>query len=181
MSSMLVVARTYAQAIFDIAVEQKNINKWKSVLDLFSEISLNRLVQSLFFRCLEPKRLSDIFIAICEDYQKKQVDTFSKNIIYIMAENNRLLLLPIVFKEFTYLCSIYVHTVEIEIISAWPLKYNQLKKITDIMAKRLSKTVNPVHKVDKDILAGVIIRIGDTVIDGSIRGRIFRLNHVLQS
>ncbi|URJ23939.1 F0F1 ATP synthase subunit delta [Blochmannia endosymbiont of Camponotus sp.] len=181
MSSIFVIARTYAQAIFDIAVEQKNISKWKVVLDLFSKISLNRLVRPLFFRCLEPKRLSDIFIAICEDYQKQQIDIFSKNIIYIMAENNRLLLLPIVFKEFTYLCSIHVHAVEIEIISAGPLKYSQLKKITDMMAKRLSKTVNPVHKVDKDILAGVIIRIGDTVIDGSIRGRIFRLNHILQS
>ncbi|URJ28689.1 F0F1 ATP synthase subunit delta [Blochmannia endosymbiont of Camponotus sp. C-046] len=181
MSSMFVVARTYAQAIFDIAVEQKDISKWESVLDLFSKISVNRLVQSLFVRCLEPKRLSDIFITICEDYQKKQIDVFGRNIIYIMAENHRLLLLPIVCKEFTYLCAMYARTVEIEIVSAWPLKYRQLKKITDIMSKRLSKTVNVVHKVNKDILAGLIIRVGDTVIDGNIRGRILRLNNILQS
>lgn len=181
MSSILVVARTYAQAIFDLAVEKKNISQWKAVLNLFSRVSANELIQSLFCRCLEPKRLSDIFIAVCEDYQKKQVDIFTKNIIYIMAENNRLSLLPIVFKEFTCLSSMYVCAIEIEIISAWPLKNEQLKKISDIMSKRLSKRVNIVHKIEKYILSGIIIRVGDTVIDGSMRGRISRLNHVLQS
>ncbi|WP_331828527.1 F0F1 ATP synthase subunit delta [Candidatus Blochmannia sp. SNP] len=181
MSSMVVIAHTYAVAVFNVAIAYKNIKKWESILDLFSKMSQHSLVRSLFFRYLESKKLSNMFIAICEDYQKKPIDIFSKNMIYIMAENNRLPLLPIVFKEFVNLCAIHVGTVEVEIISASPLNYRQLKKISDVMAKRLSKKVNIVHKIDKSILAGIIIRVGDTIIDGSIRGRILRLNHILQS
>ncbi|URJ29783.1 F0F1 ATP synthase subunit delta [Blochmannia endosymbiont of Camponotus sp.] len=181
MSSEVVIAHTYAVAIFNVAVAYKNIIKWESILNLFSKISQHSLVKSLFFRYLESKKLSNIFITICEDYQKKKIDNFSKNIIYIMAENNRLPLLPIVFKEFVNICAIHMGTIEIEIISVSPLDCRQLKKISDVMTRRLSKKVNLVHKIDKGMLAGVVIRVGDTIIDGSIRGRILRLNHILQS
>ncbi|URJ31317.1 F0F1 ATP synthase subunit delta [Blochmannia endosymbiont of Camponotus sp.] len=181
MSSEVVIAHTYAVAIFNVAVAYKNIIKWESILNLFSKISQHSLVKSLFFRYLESKKLSNIFIAICEDYQKKKIDNFSKNIIYIMAENNRLPLLPIVFKEFVNICAIHMGTIEIEIISVSPLDCRQLNKISDVMTRRLSKKVNLVHKIDKGMLAGVVIRVGDTIIDGSIRGRILRLNHILQS
>ncbi|URJ28157.1 F0F1 ATP synthase subunit delta [Candidatus Blochmannia vicinus (nom. nud.)] len=181
MPNEVVISHIYAVAIFNVAIAYKNVRKWESMLDLFSKISQHSLVRSLFFRYLESKKLSNIFIAICEDYQKKQIDIFGKNMIYIMAENNRLSLLPIVFKEFVNLCAIHEGMVEIEIISGYPLSCRQLNKISDAMAKRLSKKVNLVHKIDKAMLAGVMIRVGDTIIDGSIRGRILRLNHILQS
>ncbi|URJ25101.1 F0F1 ATP synthase subunit delta [Candidatus Blochmannia ocreatus (nom. nud.)] len=179
-SSVLTIAYIYATAVFDVAVSQKNIDTWQKSLSIFSKIIENTLMKSLCFRCLAPKKLSEIFLKICEDYQKKKMDIFSKNLIYIISENNRLLLLPVIFKEFLRLRYIYENSIRIKIITAWPLNSYQLKKINKIMSKRLSKSVNLENIVDKQILSGIVIQIGDTIIDNSVRNRIFRLNHILQ-
>jgi len=71
--------------------------------------------------------------------------------------------------------------VEVEVISSSTLKDEQLAKITAAMEKRLSRKVKLNCKIDKSVIAGVIIRAGDMVIDGSVRGRIERLADVLQS
>ena len=65
--------------------------------------------------------------------------------------------------------------------SATELSDEQLAKITAAMEKRLSRKVKLNCKIDKSVMAGVIIRSGDMVIDGSVRGRLERLADVLQS
>lgn len=70
---------------------------------------------------------------------------------------------------------------EVEVTSATELSDEQLAKITAAMEKRLSRKVKLNCKIDKSVMAGVIIRSGDMVIDGSVRGRLERLADVLQS
>ncbi|MCE1694961.1 ATP synthase F1 subunit delta, partial [Enterobacter hormaechei] len=57
----------------------------------------------------------------------------------------------------------------------------QQAKISAAMEKRLSRKVKLNCKIDKSVIAGVVIRAGDMVIDGSIRGRLDRLTDDLQS
>lgn len=177
------IARAYAQAIFDISIEKKNIEQWRSVLELFVRVSSYDLVQSLFFRFLESEKLSHIFIIICEDLQKKKVDILAKNFIYIISEKSRFLLLPAIFEEFNYLYSMYYKsTVTIEVTSAWPLSDDQINKIAVVMSNRYSyKQIDVVNKINKNIFSGIIIRIGDIVIDRSIYRKILCLkNYILQ-
>lgn len=183
MSNVFIIARAYARAIFDISLEQKSIDQWKLMLKLFVRISSYDLVKDLFFRFLEPEKLSNIFIAICEDFQKKQIDVLAKNFIRILSEKHQLFLLPMVLEQFIFLCSMhYTFTVKIEVISAWPLSKNQIRKIAFLMTKRLFKKVDVVNKINKDILAGIIIRTGDIIMDGSVNRRMLRLkNYILQS
>ncbi len=72
-------------------------------------------------------------------------------------------------------------TAEVDVISASQLSEAQLEKIVGAMEKRLSRKVKLNCKIDKSVMAGVIIRAGDMVIDGSVRGRLDRLADVLQS
>ncbi|MDR8320564.1 ATP synthase F1 subunit delta, partial [Acinetobacter baumannii] len=69
----------------------------------------------------------------------------------------------------------------VEVISANQLSDEQLARIVSAMEKRLSRKVNLNCKIDKSVMAGIIIRAGDMVIDGSVRGRLERLADVLQS
>ncbi|MCE1857422.1 ATP synthase F1 subunit delta, partial [Enterobacter hormaechei] len=71
--------------------------------------------------------------------------------------------------------------VDVEVISASELNEQQLAKISVAMEKRLSRKVKLNCKIDKSVIAGVVVRAGDLVIDGSIRGRLDRLTDVLQS
>lgn len=98
-----------------------------------------------------------------------------------MAENNRLNALPDVLEQFIHLRAASEAISEVEVTSANALSDEQLKKISAAMEKRLSRKVKLNCKIDKSVMAGVIIRAGDMVIDGSVRGRLERLADVLQS
>ncbi|MDI7344033.1 ATP synthase F1 subunit delta, partial [Cronobacter sakazakii] len=126
---------------------------------------------------LAPETLAESFIAICGD----QLDANGQNLIRVMAENGRLKVLPDVLEQFIQLRAALEATVEVEVTSASALSDEQLAKISAAMEKRLSRKVKLNCKIDKSVMAGVIIRSGDTVIDGSVRGRLERLADVLQS
>ena len=126
---------------------------------------------------IAPETLSETFIAVCGD----QLDEAGQNLIKIMAENGRLAVLPDVLEQYIHLRAAQESTAEVEVISASTLKDAQLAKISAAMEQRLSRKVKLNCKIDKSVIAGVIIRAGDMVIDGSVRGRIERLADVLQS
>jgi len=70
---------------------------------------------------------------------------------------------------------------DVDVISANELTEEQLNKISVAVEKRLSRKVKLKCHIDKSLISGFIIRTGDMVIDSSIRGRLNRLNDVLQS
>jgi F-type H+-transporting ATPase subunit delta len=86
-----------------------------------------------------------------------------------------------VLEQFIQLRAALESTVDVDVISANTLNEQQLSKIAAAMEKRLSRKVKLNCKIDKSVMAGVVIRAGDMVIDGSIRGRLERLADVLQS
>ncbi|XBS69817.1 F0F1 ATP synthase subunit delta [Acerihabitans sp. KWT182] len=177
MSELVTVARPYAKAAFDFAVEHQRVEQWQEMLSFTAEVSRNNQMAELLSGAVAPETLSDTFISVCGD----QLDPAGQNLIKVMAENGRLAVLPDVLEQFIHLRAALESTVEVEVISANALKDEQLAKITAAMEKRLSRKVKLNCKIDKSVIAGVIIRAGDMVIDGSVRGRLERLTDVLQS
>ena len=177
MSELITVARPYARAAFDFAVEHQNIERWQSMLAFVAAVVSDEHMLSLMNGVMAPEKLATTVNTICGD----QLDEFGQNLVKVMAHYGRLTALPVVLEEFIRLRDAYEATAEVDVISASELNQNQLAKITGAMEKRLSRKVKLNCKIDKSVMAGVIIRAGDTVIDGSIRGRLDRLADVLQS
>jgi len=177
MSEFVTVARPYAKAAFDFAVEHNSVESWQHMLAFTAEVAKNEQMAELLSGALAPEKLSESFITICGE----QLDVNGQNLIKVMAENGRLKVLPDVLKQFIQLRAALEATVEVEVISASTLSETQLSKISAAMEKRLSRKVKLNCKIDKSVMAGVIIRAGDMVIDGSVRGRLDRLADVLQS
>ncbi|ELY3782512.1 F0F1 ATP synthase subunit delta [Cronobacter sakazakii] len=177
MSEFVTVARPYAKAAFDFAVEHQSLDRWQDMLAFAAEVAKNEQMAELLSGALAPETLAESFIAICGD----QLDANGQNLIRVMAENGRLKVLPDVLEQFIQLRAALEVTVEVEVTSASALSDEQLAKISAAMEKRLSRKVKLNCKIDKSVMAGVIIRSGDTVIDGSVRGRLERLADVLQS
>ncbi|EGT5185027.1 F0F1 ATP synthase subunit delta [Cronobacter sakazakii] len=177
MSEFVTVARPYAKAAFDFAVEHQSLDRWQDMLAFAAEVAKNEQMAELLSGALAPEMLAESFIAICGD----QLDANGQNLIRVMAENGRLKVLPDVLEQFIQLRAALEATVEVEVTSASALSDEQLAKISAAMEKRLSRKVKLNCKIDKSVMAGVIIRSGDTVIDGSVRGRLERLADVLQS
>jgi len=177
MSEFVTVARPYAKAAFDFAVEQQSLDRWQSMLAFTAEVTRNDMIEELLSGAVAPETLSKTFIAVCGE----QLDDAGQNLIKIMAENGRLRVLPEVLQQFIELRASLEAIAEVEVTSASPLSEDQQAKIAAAMEKRLSRKVKLNCKIDKSVLAGVVIRAGDMVIDGSVRSRLERLADVLQS
>ncbi|MBS0848025.1 F0F1 ATP synthase subunit delta [Citrobacter sp. JGM124] len=177
MSEFVTVARPYAKAAFDFAVEHNSVESWQRMLAFAAEVAENEQMTELLSGALAPETLSESFIAICGE----QLDANGQNLIKVMAENGRLKVLPDVLKQFIQLRAALEAMVEVEVTSASALSDTQLSKISAAMEKRLSRKVKLNCNIDKSVMAGVVIRAGDMVIDGSVRGRLDRLADVLQS
>ncbi len=177
MSEFVTVARPYAKAAFDFAVEHQSLDRWQSMLAFTAEVTRNEQIEELLSGALAPETMSQTFIAVCGE----QLDDAGQNLIKVMAENGRLRVLPEVLQQFIELRASLEAIAEVEVTSATPLSEEQQAKIAAAMEKRLSRKVKLNCKIDKSVLAGVIIRAGDMVIDGSVRSRLERLADVLQS
>jgi F-type H+-transporting ATPase subunit delta len=92
-----------------------------------------------------------------------------------MADNGRLSLLLEISQQFAELKAAQEATVEVEVTSALDVSDTEAEQLANVMAKRLHRTVSITTKTDPSLLGGAVIRAGDLVIDGSVRGRLNKL------
>ena len=137
MSEFITVARPYAKAAFDFAVEHQSVERWQDMLAFAAEVTKNEQMAELLSGALAPETLAESFIAVCGE----QLDENGQNLIRVMAENGRLNALPDVLEQFIHLRAVSEATAEVDVISAAALSEQQLAKISAAMEKRLSRKV----------------------------------------
>ena len=147
MSEFVTVARPYAKAAFDFAVEHQSVDRWQDMLMFAAEVTKNDQMAELLSGALAPETLAESFIAVCGE----QLDESGQNLIRVMAENNRLNALPDVLEQFIHLRAASEAISEVEVTSANALSDEQLKKISAAMEKRLSRKVKLNCKIDKSV------------------------------
>ncbi|WP_199610102.1 F0F1 ATP synthase subunit delta [Flocculibacter collagenilyticus] len=177
MSELTTVARPYAKAAFDFAVEQGAIDKWLEMLVFASEVAKNEAMVQFINGAASPDKMSGTFIQICGE----QLNEHGQNLIKVMAENGRLPALPGVADMFAELKAEYEKEVTVDVASATTLSDAQQDKLSAALEHRLARKVKLNCSVDPTVVGGMVIRAGDTVIDGSIRGKLNRLADTLQS
>lgn len=177
MSDLTTIARPYAKAAFDFAVEKDQLAQWAQMLSFSAEVAKNQQVRELLHSSMSADKLAEIFVAVCGE----QVDAFGQNLLKVMAENGRLTALPDVSEQFFALKKEHEKEIDVEVISAFELSSDQLANISGKLEVRLARKVKLNCSVDQALLGGVIIRAGDLVIDNSARGQLNRLSDALQS
>jgi F-type H+-transporting ATPase subunit delta len=98
-----------------------------------------------------------------------------RNFVRVLAENHRLLLLPEVAAHYEVLRSSVENTIDVDVVSAVALNDAQAAKLEAALSARLKRRVRMQTSVDATLLGGAVVRAGDLVIDGSLRGRLARL------
>ncbi|WMY95002.1 MAG: F0F1 ATP synthase subunit delta [Arsenophonus sp.] len=173
---MITIARPYSKAIFDIALKYQLLNEYQNILTFIVEIINKKEINKLINSTIAHKKIATILISICDSILNKYI----RNLIYIMAENNRLGVLPEVLKQFILLRNFLDRKINVDITSAYELNEKQKTKISKIIKNKFSCQANLNYIFDEYLIGGLIIKIGDLVIDGSVRNRIERLNNALQ-
>ncbi|MDF2179711.1 F0F1 ATP synthase subunit delta [Aliiglaciecola sp. CAU 1673] len=177
MSELTTIARPYAKAAFDVAVENKAVDKFQQMLAFAAAVAADETMKELLSGAMAPESLADIFIKVCGE----QLDQHGQNLIKVMAENRRLNTLPEVLAMFNQLKAEFDKEIDVDVTSAVELSDKQQADLSASLEKRLARKVKLNCNVDPALVAGVIIKAGDTVIDGSIRSKLNRLADALQA
>ena len=96
-----------------------------------------------------------------------------------MAENRRLVLLPEITALYDFYRSEAEGKIEAEVVSAQEITKQELATIAEALKARLGREVKIMSRIDPALLGGAVVRAGDLVIDGSIRGKLGKLARVL--
>jgi F-type H+-transporting ATPase subunit delta len=172
MSAADTVSRPYAQAIFEIAVQNNSIEEWKNILIFINMIASHRKIQKFLSGALSPKYLSAVFIEISRDV----IDEKVKNLIKLLAENKRFKILNNILTKYLKLESYYNNVIIVELISAFPLKEKEIKKIRENLEQFLLRKTKLTCRVDPNIINGIIINLNNMVINLSVQNYLKQLS-----
>ena len=177
MSELTTVARPYARAAFEFAVDSNKIDAWSEMLFFAAEVVNNPTMAELLKSDKATKELANLFISVCDD----QLDENGQNLIKIMAENGRLSVLPRVAELYADLVAEHKKEIDVSVVSAYALSKKQKVELSTSLEKRLALKVNLNCSIDKTLIAGMVITAGDLVIDSTAKGQLNRLSNTLQS
>lgn len=177
MSENLTLARPYAAAVFDLAQEQGELKKWSDMLALAAGVAADPEMAALIDNpLLTRERLTALFLEVCGS----KLNTDAANFVRLLIDNKRIDLLPEIATQFEARRAESEGRIAAEVISAFDLEPAQIKKIGAALKTKLGREVDITTRVDGALIGGMIIRAGDLVIDGSVRGRLAALASQLQ-
>lgn len=169
MADFTTAARPYAKAVFELAQEQGKFDAWSGRLEFWSALVSNpEMAQRLEAPGLTHQDRAGLIETVAGD----EMDDNSRNFIRLLSENNRLALLSDIHGIYEELRSDAEGEIEATVTSAFKLSDDQSNKIIGALSKRLDRKVRIVNVIDENLIGGAVIKAGDLVIDGSLRGRV---------
>lgn len=177
MAELATLARPYAKAVFELAQGENALDRWSRMLGVLGSVAAIPKIRQL----LDSPDLPDVqkghrLLDVCGD----EIDERARRMVHVLAENRRLGLIEEIREQFEVMKAQAEQVLDVEVISAFPLSQAQQASIQTALGKRYQREVNLSSRVDRHLLGGAVIRAGDTVIDGSVRGKLAKLAETLQ-
>jgi F-type H+-transporting ATPase subunit delta len=177
MSELATLARPYAAAVFKRAKETASSEKWSKTLAFLSSI-LSDQTLSVFIN--NPKVSNERLSGMMLDISEGQIDSEGANFLKLLVQNRRLNLVSHIAKIFEAYKAEDEGYIDVEVNAAYEFSKEGRKDFAAKLEKRLGKKVNMNVTVDKSLIGGVLVRAGDKVIDGSIKGQLQHMQKALQ-
>ena len=169
---MTTLARPYATAAFEYALQDNALPAWDGMLSSAALVAEDTGVLDLLSSPKVTKqKIADFFCGVLS----KVLDTEKRNFIRLLAANNRLSILPDIAKLFAMYRAEEEKKLTVQVISAITLDEAYQQKLAAALTKKLQLQISLQCTIDPTLLGGIIVKAGDKVIDGSIRGKLNRL------
>ncbi|OAM51989.1 ATP synthase F1 subunit delta [Methylovorus sp. MM2] len=177
MAEAITIARPYASAVFRLAKEKKSLAAWSGELALLAAIASNEQIKlSIDDPKLDAVELEALILKIAEGKLGEQ----AVNLVKVLVEYGRLALLPEIAAAYEDLKAQDEGTLEAEITAAAKPTDAQVKTVVKQLEARFGKKIEAQIKLDPQIIGGIKIVVGDTVIDASVRGQLQELAYTLK-
>ncbi len=178
MTDHTTLARPYARAVFDIARESGTLAPWADVLNVAAAaVQEPSVAARLDDPACTPAQQATLLAGFLPDGQPGD----ATNLLRLLAENERLAVLPDIAELYAELRAAAENTLEVEVVSVDPLDEQARTTLVDALRRRLGREIQLVNTTDPAIIGGVVVKAGDLVIDGSARARLDRLASTLRA
>ena len=177
MEGLTTLARPYAVAVFRLAQEQGELDRWSEMLQFLAEVVGDPTMKGLIADPrLEGERLTEVVIEVAGE----RLSENGRNLVKILTEaHGRLALVPGIAAGYEQERAAAEKRQSVEVVSAYAVNPQIKQTIAAAMGKRLGCEVALETRIDRSLIGGAIIRAGDLVIDASLRGRLIQLESSL--
>jgi F-type H+-transporting ATPase subunit delta len=169
-------ARRYAEAAFELAKRDDALDKWRDDLRnanaLLGEERVNRIVDNPALPFADRRRVID-------DLLEKRIGKPARNLISLLAERRRLGLLPAIVAEYQRLLNRERGIAIAIVTSAAELSRDEQRAIEERLRQMTGSDVELDVRIDEGLIGGLTVRVGDRLLDASVRGRLERLRDQL--
>jgi F-type H+-transporting ATPase subunit delta len=172
MAERITTARPYAKAIFALARQTNSLASVAATLTRAAEVVADPRVHALLGSPhVTPAQLAELVTGVTG----AGLDEHGRNFVSLLAQNRRLGFLPEIAALFEQMKAEVENAVDVEVIAASKLTPDQESRYAAALQKKLGRQVRLHTKVDGSLIGGAVLKAGDLVIDGSIKGRLDRL------
>jgi F-type H+-transporting ATPase subunit delta len=178
MSQFTTLARPYAKAAFKAADETGALQAWSKGLALMAALTQNAKVAGFLSN---PSRSAEQQAKTLVELCGSELDATLQNLVRLLATNKRLALMPEISRLFEALKADRERTVDVDVVTAFPLDAEAEAKLVSSLKGRLNREVKLSSRVDKSLIGGMVVRAGDLVIDGSVRGKLKKLTETMNA
>jgi F-type H+-transporting ATPase subunit delta len=169
MAEIATLARPYAEAVFKLADEEGRLGDWSAWLRTMAGVAGNADMQACIGNPqVSAGQLYELFLTAC----KAELPVEAKNFAQVLVRNRRLELLPEIRDQYEALKLEREGVADAEIESAFPLDDAQVAALVSDLERKFKRKVSPRINVDRELIGGVRITVGDEVIDGSVRSKL---------
>lgn len=172
MAEIQTLARPYAVAVFELAQSRQALTDWSEMLAFITAVAGDANMQRL---ASDPRVDRGRFLDLFLDIGGQNINAEGANFIRLLVENRRLNLLPEIVEQYEARKTEAEARVEATVVTAFPLIATQLQSLSEALKRKFGREVNLTVEVDKTLMGGIVIRTGDLVIDGTVRGRLAEL------
>jgi len=178
MAEITTIARPYAEAVSRLARDSHRWSEWSQALGLIAAVTADQQLRGLAGNPSVPaERVADVVIGVCG----KQLDAEAANLVRMLAENKRLTIVPEIVRLFEELKAAQEGLLEARILTAFELTTAQLQALVAKLEAKFDRKVTAEQQLDATLIGGVIIQVGDEVLDASVRGRLNDMTAALKA
>jgi F-type H+-transporting ATPase subunit delta len=172
MAERTTTARPYAKAIFALARKANTLGATSQGLQRAAAVVVDPRVHALLGSPhVTPAQLAELVTGVAGP----GLDEDSRNFVSLLAQNRRLGFLPEIVALFEQMKADVENAVDVEVVAASQLTPDQQSRYAAALQKKLGRQVRLHTRVDGSLIGGAVLKAGDLVIDGSIKGRLERL------
>lgn len=172
------LARPYAEALAKLAAEANAWGPWSERLTLLTAVAGDEQIQALAGNpAVDSDRVADVVLAVCGE----QLGADGGNLVRLLAENKRLVLASEITAQFQALKAAQEGELNAHVTSAYELTAAQMAGLVEKLEIKFGRKIKATQSTDAELVGGVIIQVGDEVMDASVRGGLEALGVTLKA